>query len=271
MTPRLLGLASILVIAVFLPGTGFAQPPDPVPLPGPPLGGVSAPIYQGNRVEVGVSAGPAFGPGYFCTGWPYGPRVAPPWGYYGLSGGPFVTYPWGFPGYAARSGPFWTNGLSLYGPPVPVYGPIPGVFGNNDLVQQWRAVPSPGMPFGWIGLYAASPRPRPLTVSVWPTVESVGRVSAAGKPTPVADPKMPGGSLILSVKLPQPAAELFVDGVKTMQTGTDRIFESPPLEAGKAFKYELTARWMEAGAIREVKKAVTGTPGEVVRVDFTTP
>ena len=60
-----------------------------------------------------------------------------------------------------------------------------------------------------------------------------------------------------------------MDGVKTTQTGTDRVFESPPLEAGKAFRYEVTVRWVERGAVRESKRVVTGTPGEVVRVDFT--
>ena len=77
--------------------------------------------------------------------------------------------------------------------------------------------------------------------------------------------------LVLSVKVPQPAAEVFVNGVKTAQTGTDRLYESPPLDAGKQYKYELTARWVEGGAVREVKKAVIGTPGEVVRVDFAKP
>jgi uncharacterized protein (TIGR03000 family) len=96
-------------------------------------------------------------------------------------------------------------------------------------------------------------------------------VPAPGKTGSDAPVPGMGASLILSVKVPQPTAEIFVDGVKTAQTGLDRTFESPPLEAGKQFKYELTARWVEGGAIREVKKAVIGTPGEVVRVDFTMP
>ena len=36
-------------------------------------------------------------------------------------------------------------------------------------------------------------------------------------------------------------------------------------------RYELTARWVERGVTYEKRKAVTGTPGEVVRVDFTAP
>ena len=53
--------------------------------------------------------------------------------------------------------------------------------------------------------------------------------------------------------------------------GPLRLFESPPLEAGKEYSYELTARWVEGGATVERKKVVTGKPGEVVRVDLTAP
>ena len=69
--------------------------------------------------------------------------------------------------------------------------------------------------------------------------------------------------------MPQPAAEVYVDGVKTTQTGTDRIFESPPLEAGKEYAYEIVVRWVQGGATVERKKTVTGKPGEVIRVDLT--
>lgn len=260
MSHRFIAAGSVLVVGLFFPSAGLAQGPTPVPTI---ANSPSGTVYQGRGVEFGVTAGPGYGPGYFHSGHPYGPRVAPPWGYPGLAGGPSIAYPWGY-GYSGRAGVNWSNGLSLYGPPVPVYGPVPGVFGNGDLVQQWREVPSPGLPFGWVGVYAASPRPRPLTVSVWPTVERVPAVSR-----PVASPAQPGGCLILSVKVPQPGAEVFVDGVRTAQTGTDRIFESPRMELGKEFKYEVTARWVERGAVREAKRAVVGTPGEVVKVDFT--
>jgi uncharacterized protein (TIGR03000 family) len=144
---------------------------------------------------------------------------------------------------------------------VPVYGPIPGVLGNSDIVHNWRA--HPGIAYSWIGLYAASPRPRHPNVSVYPTVERVGPAHAA----PAA---RGGGCLVLSVKVPQPAAEVLVDGQKTAQTGTDRVFESPPLAAGQPCRYTVTARWLERGQVVESTREVTGTPGEVVRVDFST-
>ena len=296
MTHRSFGVAFILILCLFLPGRGLAQTPVPITPPGPgfqpatPADPTGVPLIRRpdweatttrpahppvrghkHNWDVGITAGPGlstFDPGYYHSGWPYGPRVAPDWSYPGLIGGPFVGYPWGWPGYSARAGQNWSNGLSLYGPPVPVYGPVPGILGNSDLVHQWQAVPSPGLGYGWFGVYAASPRPRPLTVSVWPTIESVPAAQAPANPPPAAI-QPGGGSLILSVKVPVPTAEVFVDGVKTMQTGTDRLFESPPLEAGKQFKYEVTARWLQNGVTVERKMAVVGVPGEVVRVDFT--
>ena len=116
--------------------------------------------------EVGLTNAP----GYWHSGWPYGPREAPPWGYPGLVGGPFVGYPWGWPGFSGRAGQNWSNGLSLHGPPVPTYGPIPGILGAADMNHTWREAPRLGIGYGWVGVYAASPRPSPLSVNVWPVI-----------------------------------------------------------------------------------------------------
>src|SRR6476660_9340519 len=125
-----------------------------------------------NRASAQVMLGFGVGSGY--------PYPAPYWNYPGLYGGPYVTtgYPFvGWPGYRGAFGSYWTNGLSLYGPPVPVYGPIPGVLGNNDLVNQWHARPTLGGGFGyygWVGPFRASPRPRYPSVNPWPVIERVG-------------------------------------------------------------------------------------------------
>lgn len=69
------------------------------------------------------SAGPAIyvGPGYF-----------PGYGYYtGVHPGVFIG---NYPG-------FYGNGLSMYGPPVPNNGPIPGYFGGNDLRHSGSVIP----------------------------------------------------------------------------------------------------------------------------------
>ena len=232
-----------------------------------------------SRASAQVVVGFGVGPGYYGAG-PYGNRLYPypygfgygrsAWGYPGLAGGPYLNYPFvGWPGYTGAFGSFWTNGLSLYGPPVPTFGPTPGVLGNSDFVNQWRAAPTLGGGvgvYGWVGPFRASPRYRNPSVNVWPVME---RIEVAGDPKVVANDKEPGQPLFLSVKVTQPAAEVFVDGVKTTMTGTDRLYESPPLTGDKEYAYDIVARWTEGGATVERKKTVTGKPGEVVRVDLT--
>jgi uncharacterized protein (TIGR03000 family) len=235
-------LAAVIVVCC------FALEPAPAQLAGGPAPGTRLP--DGHHPY-----------DYPAATYPGGPGLG--WGYYGLYGGPWVGWPWFYSG--ANRG-FWTNGLSLYGPPVPTYGPTPGVFGQGDLNRTWNNYLNPMQPgFGWIGIYSPSPRPFPPTVGVWarPLTEPVAVLPADTVKS------APGGCLILSVKLPQPAAEVLVDGMPTRQTGTDRVFESPPLDGGKEYRYELTARWMEGGAMVERKKVASGKPGDVVRLDFT--
>lgn len=221
------------------------------------------------------------GEGIVFGHYPHGPRVAPPWGYPGLSGGPYVGYPVpGTPGYPAcgyprnffgpgdPGGPLLSHGLSFCRPPVPTYAPLPATFNKDDLDRLWRSTLTPGLAgYGWIGIYNISPRPRPRTVSTWPTA-----VGPGASPTSASVMAANAGScLVLSVRVPESAAEVLVDGKKTQQTGTDRTFESPPLEAGKGYEYTVTARWVERGQVVEVTKVVSGAPGDVIRVDFGAP
>jgi uncharacterized protein (TIGR03000 family) len=232
---------------------GFRDPGfgDPRVDDGYPFGGYWPGSY-GPRIGVGVGLGAGNGVGFPGVG-------------YGFGGFGGFGYPgFGWFGSSGRAGSVWSNGLSLYGPPVPVYGPIPGVFGNSDLVRQWRSTLAPGFAgYGWVGIYAASPRPHYRSVSTHPPVEPL----IVDRTTLPLAPNV-GGCMLISVTVPQPAAEVFVDGKRTAQIGTDRTFESPPLETGKTYKYTITARWLERGQIIEASKDVTGTAGEVVRVDF---
>jgi uncharacterized protein (TIGR03000 family) len=259
---------SVVVVCVCLPGVGLAQHGVPDPDTGP----------------FGI---------VHNYGFPYGPRVAPSWSYYGIEKGPNVIYPTppkysGVFGYGmipvnCRMGQnAFPNGVSLIGLPVPVYGPIPETFGNDPLVKQWRSTLAPGLVgYGWVGLYSAMPRPKYLTVYAWPGLEPSSMSGPNRPPVPQSQkpqsqqqsqpPAAKANNLTLSVKVPQSTAEVRVDGRPTTQTGTDRTYESPPLEAGKSYGYTITARWMENGQMYEVTKTVTGGPGEVVRVDFGIP
>jgi uncharacterized protein (TIGR03000 family) len=221
-----------------------------------------------------------FGKGHWhWSGWRYGPRVAPTFEYPGLGGGPKVIYPWGEPGYSGRNGPASLDKCCrLWGPPVPVYTPIPE-HETKNLIYPGRNVSSPGFVYGWVGPFPASPRPKHPTVNSWAQPGADLSTGHPGNDEKTKNPSNPGGGdakksvgfMTLSVKVPDPSAELLVNGVTTSQTGTERTFSSPELESGKEFQYEVTVRWLERGAINVQKKLVVGSSGDVIPLDFTVP
>ena len=223
-----------------------------------------------------------FGPGPAWHHWS-DPGPGLDWRYHGVPDGPFVTVPsdprarrgfapgfWGIPGAA---GSFWTNGLSLYGPPIPTYGPIPGVFSGGDAGKHFFHNPPPanGVWFGlgWGGYRSPSPRKGPLSVSVHPAPAvgpSVQVIPAQPAVTPAGEP-----CLRLAVRLPEPDANLWIERTEMTQKGTDRTFESPPLEAGRTYRYDVVARWTADGREKAESRTVTGQPGQTISIDFTKP
>jgi uncharacterized protein (TIGR03000 family) len=57
----------------------------------------------------------------------------------------------------------------------------------------------------------------------------------------------------------------------TSLKGPERVFSTPPLEAGKEFHYDILVRWKQDGKPVEQKRQVTVTRGARVRVDFRSP
>ena len=208
-----------------------------------------------------------------------GPGVG--WSYYGLPGGPYTgyhgynlksapPYPFYYFGFPAAYGNNWSNGLPLYGPPVPTYGPVPGAFGGATNDKLFFRNPLPNGPFfyglGYLGVRTPLPRPRYPSVSVWPPVVGDPAIFAGPMP-PAADPTC----VRMAVKLPEPAAEVWVDQKPTTLVGAERIFESPPLAGAEPVKYDLVARWLANGEPRAESREVTARPGQLVVVDFTRP
>jgi len=73
------------------------------------------------------------------------------------------------------------------------------------------------------------------------------------------------------VRVPVPDAEIWFAGDKTQQTGVAREFQSPPLDAGRTFTYEVRARWKENGREVNQTRSVKVQAGQWLTVDFTNP
>ena len=81
-----------------------------------------------------------------------------------------------------------------------------------------------------------------------------------------------GQSMQAGIRILVPAdAEVFFSGEPTTQKGTERLFTTPALQAGKKFHYDVLARWKENGKTVERKRRVDVSGGTTVRVDLRTP
>lgn len=213
--------------------------------------------------------------------------------YYGVPLGPPGSGP-ANPGFFLGPAPgvyrgFYSNGFSLYGPPVPTYAPVPGVFGGSDqrsyglppnLIRPgfslrptpWNQ-PSPGQAHLASPVFVPLsqrpsaddpavplPQPRPLDGQELPAPRPLPApvVGEAALPTPA----------VFAVRVPDGAVVWF-DGHRTQQAGPERHFRTPPLPAGETYRYELRAEWAgpDGRPVTQARTVEVG-PGERREVDF---
>jgi uncharacterized protein (TIGR03000 family) len=208
-------------------------------------------VLMGNGFVNGPGGAPfGLGGGGFRQGGPYPLYGYPGWGYgWGL----------GFPG---ATGGFWTNGNSLYGPPIPTYAPVPGVFGGSQAHKTYfmqNIYGSGYLNHNWFGYKVPTPPPGWERVSVNPPV-----VISEVRVMPV---NAKCGRF--QITMPNADAELWIGQTATKQKGVLRDYESPELEIGKEYTYEFVARWSQNGQPAAVIRKVTFKAGEGVNLDFT--
>jgi uncharacterized protein (TIGR03000 family) len=74
---------------------------------------------------------------------------------------------------------------------------------------------------------------------------------------------------MMRVHLPAPRTELVIQGVEIKPTDADvRLFESPLLEVGKSFVYDIEAKWTENGKPMTRKRSVKVMAGQTTEVDL---
>jgi len=77
--------------------------------------------------------------------------------------------------------------------------------------------------------------------------------------------------ITLEVILPDPQAQLWLDGTPTTMTGVDRIYVSPPMEVGYTYVYDVRATWNQGGQPVTVDRRVQVMPGRHNIVDLRGP
>jgi len=81
-------------------------------------------------------------------------------------------------------------------------------------------------------------------------------------------PMTPVQSVAVTVLLPVANAQVWFQGAATSQQGTERVFQSPPLEANHAYTYTIKARWTESGRVVDQERQVSVQVGQNTTVNF---
>jgi uncharacterized protein (TIGR03000 family) len=143
-------------------------------------------------------------------------------------------------------------------------GPVPGPEYFWDWTAPWRRE--------WILRPPLPASSDPVTPAwggvVWRRATAPPQV-VGEEPGPLVIRAVPEGEPIAQFTIEVPAsAELYLEGVKTKQTGPSRMFVSPRLNPGQQYVYEVRARWIENGQPVEQKSNVVVTAGQRLTVRF---
>ena len=148
------------------------------------------------------------------------------------------------------------------------YGYGRGLYGYGPGYGRGLYGYGPSSTYGSSGGVAGGAASAPPDVSSYynpvPTIVPAGSA--------VADPGTDGadGTAHVSVQVPADA-DLWIQGVKTAQTGAAREFVSPPLAAGKRCVYQVRARWTAGGRPVDQTREVSVRANARTMVDFTRP
>ncbi len=202
---------------------------------------------------------------------PASAQVAAPFGYFGGRNVYLVDNPASNYGYN-----LWDPHPSYYGGG---YYREYYAFGRGTGVANFpQPVPGPEYFWDWTApwrRYWGLRPPLPASPDFVPPAGTEGWVRAAppqtsgAEPAPLVVRAVPEGEPIAQFTVQVPAdAELYLEGIKTKQTGTNRVFVSPPLSPGRQYVYEVRARWTENGQPVEQTRSLVVIAGQRLAVRF---
>ncbi len=180
-------------------------------------------------------------------------------GYRGLGYGgfysPYRYGSWGYPGYSYYR-PYYSGSYSYGLPYLSYYSPRYYSYSIPSYTYT-----TPGYAYA-APAYAGYATPQYSSSGPNPSYQSF--YSPAGSASQAAPAHV-------QVHVPNPKAEVYFDGTKTQQHGTEREFVSPPLKLGRDYTYKIRVQWMENGQRRDQTRTVQVHPGQETTVDFTRP
>jgi uncharacterized protein (TIGR03000 family) len=189
-----------------------------------------------------------------CTG--YGGGSGNRYG--GCGGGGCGGYAYGGSGRMAYGNNSTYPSYSYSYPYSSGYTPYPA-YSGNQVSPNGTIVNSPN------GTFSTVSNPRTTQDGFVGDLNSVNwqQITASDGTVKLAAPAM------LEVVVPEDA-KISIDSKSSQATGTVRVFETPPLETGKDFTYQVTATATREGKEMKVEKQVTVRAGRATRatIDF---
>ena len=173
---------------------------------------------------------------------------------------PTESQAWGWGGYGGYGG-----GYAGWGGYHGGYGGWHGYYSPYHSGQGWGGYPAyggygytvPNYNTYWGGYYPAYQ---------YPTYQAYSQPGTYQSSYPLAGVKTSNHA---NVRVEVPTnAEVWFGGHKTNQTGTERLFHSPPLEPKGNYTYEVRARWTENGKVVDLTRNVPVRAGDNASIDF---
>jgi uncharacterized protein (TIGR03000 family) len=90
-------------------------------------------------------------------------------------------------------------------------------------------------------------------------------------PPPGGPPAPAENTARFQVRMPAGENEVWLNGVRTRQTGAQQWYKSPPMTPGEDYSYEVRARWTENGQTVERTRTVLIHANDRVTIDLTEP
>lgn len=175
---------------------------------------------------------------------------------------------YGYGCYGGYSGCYYSGYGCYYGCYQPYGGwACYGCYGGcySGCYSPYHPVPTAPVPGG------AQPAPPKSTQPPGPGKQPQPKPGTDKKPgTPPKGTGKTSAPARLIVELPEDA-KLYVDGHPTRSTSSRRVFQSPPLEPGKTYYYDLTAEVERDGQPIRVTGRVVIRAGEQVRATLAEP
>jgi uncharacterized protein (TIGR03000 family) len=125
--------------------------------------------------------------------------------------------------------------------------------------------------FGWGGYGSPGYSYYYDSPSTYGYESSSPRISSYYDPTSSAGTSMSSQKAQLIIEVPDPNAELFIQGQRMTISGNQRIFVSPDLEQGKSYTYSITLKRNISGRTEEDKREIDVRAGTSSKVDFSQP